>query len=236
MQTSQRRPVFRVIRWLLVVAGLYVALVLYRIPAVMDRQQMQAIVATIYGTPLTADDAAGTHLPPVPDPKKNDATRAGVDANHNGIRDDVELALFQEYPASSSLSIRAAALQYAKALQRYLTDVSNSDTLVAAIQEDERGSFCIRDSIPKPKQTDNDERWDDYFSAGTAQIRAVEDLVLDTPERKERYQAVFKNYMTSYGSLEGEHCDISVPIPKPSAASHPSSALRAPSSPEGRRA
>ena len=208
MQTSQGRPFSRIVRWLLIVAGLYVALVLYRIPAVMEHQRTQATVAAIHGAPLTADDAAGAHLPPAPNPKEMNATLAGVDSNHNGIRDDVELALFKRYPDPSSLQIRAATLQYAKALQRYLTEVANSDTLVAAIQEDERGSFCIRDSIPRPKQTDSDELWDEYFSAGTLQIKQVEGLVFNTPEREKRYQEVFRNYMTSYGSLEGKHCDV----------------------------
>ena len=31
-------------------------------------------------------------------PPDYDATIAGVDANENGIRDDVELAIFKEYP------------------------------------------------------------------------------------------------------------------------------------------
>ena len=44
-----------------------------------------------------------------------DATVQGVDANQNGIRDDVELAVFKEYP--NSAKTRAVLLQYALALQ-----------------------------------------------------------------------------------------------------------------------
>lgn len=168
------------------------------------------MVAQVHASRLSSDDIAGTHLPPAPDVEKNDAVLAGIDANHNGIRDDVELTLFAQYPVSSSslLPMRAAALQYAKALQRYLTVVTNGDTLTAVIQEDERGSFCIRDTIPKPKQTDNDALWDNYFSAGTQQMQHIEDLVLNTPERKQAYQDAFKKYMTSYGSIGGAHCDL----------------------------
>ena len=84
----------------------------------------------------------GEHLPPPPDPAQVDATIEGVDANANGIRDDVELAIFERYP--DSLKIRAAELQYAMALQMYLTEVFNSETLVAVILKDEHGDFLYR--------------------------------------------------------------------------------------------
>ena len=52
----------------------------------------------------------GTNLPPQPYEPENDATVAGLDKNNNGIRDDVELAIFAKYPKSAK--IRAAELQY----------------------------------------------------------------------------------------------------------------------------
>ena len=40
----------------------------------------------------------GKNLPAQPDQKLNDSTIAGIDENKNGIRDDVELAIFKKYP------------------------------------------------------------------------------------------------------------------------------------------
>ena len=39
----------------------------------------------------------GHVLPPEPDPKVNDETLGGVDANHNGVRDDVERYIYKKY-------------------------------------------------------------------------------------------------------------------------------------------
>ncbi len=65
--------------------------------------------------PANARYGNGKHLPLTPNKEENDATVAGIDNNGNGIRDDVELAIFAKYP--NSAKIRAAELQYAMALQ-----------------------------------------------------------------------------------------------------------------------
>ena len=85
------RRVWRVARWIfLALAIAYIALIIYRIPAVREEKISQATVAKIGAQKLTIDDVDGTHLPPAPDPSQANATLAGVDANDNGIRDDVE--------------------------------------------------------------------------------------------------------------------------------------------------
>ena len=61
----------------------------------------------------------GHQLPPEPDPVVNDSTLLGIDANENGVRDDVEIYILQryaddtEYPKTKT----AIALQFAKAYQ-----------------------------------------------------------------------------------------------------------------------
>ena len=70
---------------------------IYRIADSKTQKQ----VAKIHATKLTLDDVMGKNLPVpsgVEGPPDYDATIAGVDANKNGIRDDVELAIFKEYP------------------------------------------------------------------------------------------------------------------------------------------
>jgi len=103
---------WRLIRWpLAVLVVAYIALVVWRIPGYSAEQQSKETVALIQSKHIAPNDVDGKHLPPPPDSKLVDATIAGVDANQNGIRDDVELAIFKEYP--NSPYTRAAELQYA---------------------------------------------------------------------------------------------------------------------------
>ncbi|MDR1007671.1 MAG: hypothetical protein LBL65_03805, partial [Campylobacteraceae bacterium] len=39
----------------------------------------------------------GYQLPPCPDPKINDSTLLGIDTNNNGVRDDVEIWIYNTY-------------------------------------------------------------------------------------------------------------------------------------------
>ncbi len=187
---------------------LYIGLVVYRIPAAFEREKTKETVARIHAQKLTLADVTGERLPPVPDPSEVDATIEGIDANSNGIRDDVELAIFKLYP--NSARIRAAELQYAKALQFYFIDVFNSETLVAAIQEEERGDFCIAETTPKVDLSDTEENIRQAFALADEYSKEVEDLMFNIPERRQKYQEIFK-YMTSYGSIGGENCDIDLP-------------------------
>src|SRR3972149_3364926 len=136
------RAVWRWVRWPLyiLVAG-YVLLVIYDVQRVFDIDKTNEAVAAIHAQKITLADVTGQNLPPVPDQAENDATIAGIDKNNNGIRDDVELAIFKKYPTSAK--IRAAELQYAMALQLMLTKVTNTETWIAAAQEVGRGNLCI---------------------------------------------------------------------------------------------
>ena len=177
---------------LAIILVLFVGLVIYRIPVVMERQKTEEVVEKIHSQKLTLADVSGERLPPEPDPVLKDATIEGIDANNNGIRDDVELVIFKLHPDSAR--IRAAELQYALALQMYLINVFNSETLVAAIQQENRGFFCVADAT-----TDK---------SPDAQSKEVENLVFNTAAREKKYKDIFDNYMTSYKSLQGSHCDV----------------------------
>ncbi|NTV95116.1 MAG: hypothetical protein HGA75_06815 [Thiobacillus sp.] len=63
---------------------------------------------------------------------ERDASVAGVDANSNGVRDDVEAYIAANYGTETE---RAAAMQYAKAMQAAL-QVDTSD--IAAVKEVKR--------------------------------------------------------------------------------------------------
>jgi hypothetical protein len=179
--------VWRFARWpLLVVLALYAALVIYRIPAVGEKKRTAEAVARIHAQKITLDDVMGKNLPPAPDPASVDATVAGVDANKNNIRDDVELAILKKYP--SSARIRAAELQYAMAEQMYLTQVFNTETWKAVAEETGRANICM--SLTKANE--------EY----------VESLVFNTPVRKQAQEKAFE-FITSHGSAAGTPCDIS---------------------------
>ena len=189
------RTLWRWFRWpLLVLLVLYVALVIYRAFAINAEKETAAAVARIHAQKLTMDDIDGKHLPPPPDPQAADATLEGIDANANGIRDDVELAIFKKYP--NDIKVRAAELQYAKALQFELSNVLDSPTLIATIQEEDRGYFCIAKSVP-----------DSLFKS---EIMSIESLVINTNQRKERHAEIHKKYMASYGDVEGPKCDLEI--------------------------
>src|SRR3989344_1300827 len=170
------RAVWRWARWpvyiLAVLAIAFVALVVWRMFVLADNDKTKEDVARIHATKLVWSDVNGT-LPPEPDPTENNATLAGVDSNQNGIRDDVERAIYLKYKDTPRVAI--AALQYAKELQMEFTEVRNSETLVAVIQEEDRGFGCVY---------------------GNEKI--VKDLVFDTEERKQFREDIRRKYMVSY--------------------------------------
>ncbi|MBI5045685.1 MAG: hypothetical protein HZC14_01610 [Candidatus Niyogibacteria bacterium] len=174
----------------------FVALVIARMPHAYDKQKTEKQVAKIHATKLTLDDVLGKNLPPDPGAEA-DKTIAGIDANKNGIRDDVELAIFREYPDSAK--VRAAALQYAMALQIGLTQVSNSATLVAMAQERSRAGGCLFKLGGIDEQMIDAIHREDSFKK----------LILNTDARKNQIEDVYDKYMVSMGSIKGKSdCDI----------------------------
>lgn len=187
MEIKPRRRIWRTVRIpLAVVLILYIGLVIYRIPAVEERIRTEEAVNKIHAQKITLADVMGENLPPEPDPVLKDTAIEGIDVNGNGIRDDVELAIFKLYPDSAR--IRAAELQYATALQMEMTkDVFNSETLVATIQEEGRGNVCILD-LKRTKE--------------------VEEIVFNTDIRKKNREDLYKEFMTSYTLPSSDYCDI----------------------------
>ncbi len=194
---------------LLLIVLVFFALAAVRIPAIDEKQRTDEVVQKIHATKLTLDDVLGKNLPPDPGAEA-DKTVAGVDANGNGIRDDVELAIFKEYP--NSARIRAAEMQYAMGLQMELMQVFNSKTLVAAIQESGRGYGCIFDTAPPVTLKDSNEKWQERHRIATKRIDEVKNLVLNTETRKRKSDEIFDKYMTSFSSLENQDCDIELTL------------------------
>jgi len=171
---------------------LYIALVIYRIPAVVEQDRTAAAIERIQSAKLTMTHVDGKHLPPRPDSVQADATIEGVDANANGIRDDVERAIFDEYP--DDLKVRAAMLQYAMALQLYLTEVFNEETWEAVTILSSKAYGCLSDDVPTLRQMQ--------------QLRSdLEGLIANTALRKAAYDNS-DNFQTSFKVADAE-CDVS---------------------------
>lgn len=190
---SAVKTAWRVIRWpLLILAVLLIVWILSALARYLD--QSSETVTAIQTQKITAADVDGANLPPEPDPTIVDATIEGVDANKNGIRDDVELAIFKKYPDDRAL--RAAALQYAKAEQLFLTNVFNTPTWKASAETLGRAVTCIVElELGYKSATDL-----------TSQIRH---LVVNTDDRSEVYESAFK-FTTSHGDAAGIACDIQI--------------------------
>lgn len=185
--------VWRWIKWPLVVLAVgYIAFSIWGATLVFDKQKTDAAVAQIHAQKITLSDVEGKALPPVPDQAENDATLAGIDKNDNGIRDDVELAIFKEYP--NSAKIRAAELQYAMTEQMFLTKVFNTGTWQAVAEEDGRANLCMF-KMPGALIKEND----------------VETLVFNTQTRMEARDKAFQ-FITSHGIASGNPCDVDLNI------------------------
>ena len=175
---------------------LYIVLVIYRGFVLRAEEKTNEQVAKIHATKLALVDVMGENLPPVPsDP---DSSVAGVDANKNGIRDDVELAIFAEYP--NSARTRAVLLQYALALQMEVTqELVNTGTVIAVAQEKSRAAGCIADVTPR----DDIQK----FITITQQLTDfVKEKHINTNER-DQAQVSFYEKLGSYSDIE-DICDI----------------------------
>lgn len=171
-----------------------------------DKRKTQKTIDFITSQKITLDDVMGKNLPPKPDQTLNDSTIAGIDANENYIRDDVELAIFEKYPDSAK--IRAAELQYAQALQLELTQVFNSKTLVPVMQKGGRGINCIGQVGPDVSLKDSREEIIAALAVTDDMQEEVKNSVLNTDLREKKYSDIYEKYMTGYASSQGEECDI----------------------------
>lgn len=174
------------VRWpLLVVVMGFVVLVGFRTKYLFDKDASDKAVAQIHSTKLTKE-ILYSNLPPEPDPKENNATLAGIDSNKNGIRDDVERAIYFKHQDSERIT--AAEYQYAKALQKEFTSVFDSATLVAVIQEEGRAFLCVGDNMARED---------------------VEKMIFNTSQRENWREEIREKYGTSYKLLKTSECDIS---------------------------
>jgi cell division protein FtsI/penicillin-binding protein 2 len=169
----------------------------------LQKEKTPEIIAKIRNTKLTIDDVMGKNLPPEPDPLIKDATLAGVDVNQNNIRDDVELAIFKQYPNSAKM--RAQLLQYAMSLQLMMTvPFVNKDIAGALIEENGRAYLCIGSEIPPEDFLKNSKK---IIEETDSLVKFVEDLQFNSIDRKNAEKNFYKK-VRSYGQSPNKECDI----------------------------
>ena len=175
----------------------YFGLVIYRAFVLYGEDRTQEHVAKIHATKLSLDDVMGKNLPSLP--SNPDATAAGVDANKNGIRDDVELAIFKAYP--NSAKTRAVLLQYALALQMEVTQEKvNTGTVIAVAQLRGKASSCIGESHPR-------DDLQKFIEVTQRYVDFIDKSQLNTSERIEAQNKFYRGKLDSFSSLD-ETCDI----------------------------
>jgi hypothetical protein len=144
----------------------------------------------------------GKNLPPDPGALA-DATVQGIDANNNGIRDDVELAVFKAYP--NSAKTRAVLLQYALAMQmEFIQPIFEQNIVIAVTQEGDRAYQCIGEILVKDEN--NKVIMDKYFADEDILRSFIENKQLNTDTRK-KAEKDFLEKLGSYNSLP-RVCDI----------------------------
>ncbi len=183
-----------------ILAAAFVVLLIARVPYVLEAQKTAEAVAKIHATKLTLDDVLGKNLPPDPGAEA-DKTIEGVDANQNGIRDDVELAIFNKYP--NSAKTRAALLQYALALQMEFTQpIVNSGTVGAVANKEDAAFFCVARLISGPKGVDESAS----LTAIDKYDKFLANLQTNTQERKTTSHNFYEHLES--GSIGKTSCDI----------------------------
>ncbi len=198
------KKIISVLKWTAIVIGAaFLLLLIIRIPNAIDKVKTDEQVAKIHATKLTLDDVMGKNLPPDPGADA-DKTIAGIDENHNGIRDDVELAIFKAYP--NSAKTRAVLLQYALALQAETTlPIVNEITATEVIREQDRSNMCVADTLV-PRATPESGRTGAEVKRIDSYVELIESAQFNTKARVAARDN-FYSYLRSYSSLSSV-CDI----------------------------
>lgn len=193
------RSIWRFIRIpFAVIIILFIGLMIYRFPVVMEKKKTQEVVEKIHSQKLTLADVLGQNLPPEPNALLKDNTVEGIDVNENGIRDDVELAIFKLHPDSAR--IRAAELQYAMALQMEANTVFNKETWKVALFEASRGHICISETYPR-------DNLKEFLNVTNALVKEVDNLQYNTDKRIERRERL-SDFTTSFSLPNKDFCLI----------------------------
>ncbi|MDR0664003.1 MAG: hypothetical protein LBF86_00555 [Helicobacteraceae bacterium] len=129
-------------------------------------------------------DSPKKYVPP-PDPSEaGKATLEGIDSNNNGIRDDIEIAIYEYKPKPEQLKERQSLIQSAKAYQAAILAGDSKDE--AAITQASKATMriisCKRETYIGDDRKDINKRLAMEEDSAFLQIAAF-----NTKERKKAY-------------------------------------------------
>lgn len=201
----------KVLKWAgwVMLAG-FIFLVGVRTVHFMNLKKTNVQIEKIHATKLQMDDVMGVNLPPDPG-ELADTTIEGIDANNNYIRDDVELAIFKEYP--NSAKTRAVLLQYAMALQTQMTYFnSNTDVSTEIATEEGRADICLSNTLVPRKTPESSRSYADIEKIDFF-VDFIKNKQFNTKERSNAKDVFYKN-VRSFGESDNVLCDIdSIKLP-----------------------
>lgn len=148
------------------------------------------------GTCLLTGCKGSDPIPPVVEDGK--ATLAGIDANANGVRDDVEQYISQSHP--NSAKERAALTQYAKVAQSALLDANDKALSIQHAEEADRAMECGWYTFPSDDAYDNSHT-------------SLQKVILNTDARNRAYftyndQLGGQNFMSTPDSQRASTCAV----------------------------
>lgn len=124
-----------------------------------------------------ADAATGkdSGLPPMPDPKVNDATLAGVDTTGIGVRDDVHIWIFRNYTTTVK---RTIMMTMAKAMQDIVVTPPRTADWAKSLEHSYRDAAMMLRAVRGLSKSEAEQMDELLF-----------DQVVDTTERMNAYLA-----------------------------------------------
>jgi len=196
--------IFKILKWvILILAGLFILLVIIRTFHYLDVQKTSDQIVKIHSTKLSIDDVMGKNLPRDPG-SDADKTVQGIDSNFNGIRDDVELSVFKEYP--NSAKTRAVLLQYAMAMQMMaIQPFVNEEIATEIMREESRADICLSDTLVPRKTPESSREYSDIEKIDSY-INFIEEIQINTVDREKNRDEFIKK-VRSFSDLE-EICDV----------------------------
>ncbi|MCF7833684.1 MAG: hypothetical protein K9L98_00680 [Candidatus Pacebacteria bacterium] len=203
MKEFFKNKVFKTLfRAVLVLVSVYFIFVGIRVFHLFKEDNTTLEVDKVLSARISLVDVMGENLPLNPK-EKVDTTIAGVDSNTNGIRDDVELAIFKKYP--NSPKERAVLLQYALAFQMSASQsVLNEEIATAIVQQEDRAYLCVGSILHRDDE--DPVVMEEYFKKTDEMRDFVNNLQFNTKERKDAQKEFYKK-VRSYNSLP-RTCDL----------------------------
>lgn len=195
--------IFRIFKWaFLGLFGLFIILIIIRFFNYFEVEKVNNQILKIHSTKISMSDVMGDNLPIDPGIMANN-TIVGIDSNNNGIRDDVEIAIFKEYPDSSKT--RAVLLQYALSFQTMVNQpFINEDIATSIMQKKSRAYSCVGTILIR--DDNNQDIMNKYFEDSDKLHSFVDNLQLNTIDRIKNDKDFYKK-VRSYSDLE-DSCDI----------------------------